>query len=72
MGDGSFEDFTRRVEARLKQGRVEYGDRSYTKDGVALIDEIIEELADVCGWSVILFGRLKKLREKMASLEGKS
>ena len=72
MPGGSFEDFTRRVEDRLEQGRVEYGDRSYSKDGVALIDEIIEELADVCGWSVILFGRLQVLREKIADLEGKS
>ena len=60
------------VAARLEAGRQEYGDRSFERKGEELIDEIIEELADVCGWSYILFDRLQKLREKIAKLEGKS
>ena len=52
------------VAARLEAGRQEYGDRSFERKGEELIDEIIEELADVCGWSYILFDRLQKTTGK--------
>ena len=71
MGNKS-NPFFELVAARLEAGRKEYGDRSFERKGEELIDEIIEELADVCGWSYILFDRLQKLREKIAKLEGKS
>jgi hypothetical protein len=50
------------VRARLDAGRVEYGDRSFSRDPDALLKEIEEELLDVVGWASILFARLQRIR----------
>ena len=60
------EAFFSRVVARLEQGRREYGDRSFYRPAAELLDEIQQELEDVCGWSVILWSRLQHLRDDLA------
>ena len=60
--DSSFQSFVEQVRTRLQKGARQYGDRSFTRPVPELVGEIQEELADVCGWSFILWTRLERLR----------
>lgn len=60
-----FEDFAGLVQARLSAGAKEYGDRSFSRQPLELMDEIQEELLDICGWSFVLFTRLQKVRDAL-------
>jgi hypothetical protein len=66
-----FEDFLEQVRARHAAGRTEYGDRSYSLLPGELAAEIQEELADVCGWSAVLWARLESAREAAARFKGR-
>ncbi|MBN1605500.1 MAG: hypothetical protein JW940_02650 [Polyangiaceae bacterium] len=59
---GKFGFFAAAVRDRLEKGREVYGDASFTAAPDALLDEIAEELQDVCAWSYILWTRLERLR----------
>ena len=61
-----FEAFTAAVAARLEQGAVPYGDRSFQQPPGALAGEIEQELLDVCAWSFILWCRVRELRNAIA------
>ena len=52
--------FTDRVRHRLAAGAVTYGDRSFTRPADELVDEIRQELEDVCGWGLLLWIRLDR------------
>ena len=60
-----FADFAAAVRARLEQGRVTYGDRSFDRPEDELLSEIAEELQDTAAWSFILWTRLQRLKERM-------
>lgn len=60
------EAFFARVQARLEQGERDYGNKSFTRPAGELLDEIQQELEDVCGWSTILWSRLQRLRDELA------
>ena len=60
------EQFLAVVRKRLEAGAQEYGDASHRRPVGDLLDEIQQELADVCGWSAILWGRLEHLRKLTA------
>ena len=66
---GDFEAFLAEVRSRLERGRVDFEDRSLERPAMELITEIQEELADVCGWSAILWCRLERIREAAARVE---
>jgi hypothetical protein len=66
-----FEDFLEQVRARHEAGRAEYGDRSYALQPAQLAEEIQEELADVCGWSAVLWARLEAAKEAAARFKGR-
>ena len=51
---------------RLRQGQREYGDRSFSRAPAELVDEIRQELLDVCAWSYILAVRLDLLQARTA------
>lgn len=53
------------VSEKMERGAVAYGDRSYSRDPDALIREIEDELADVCGWAAVLYVRLERAREAL-------
>ena len=61
-----FERFIARLRDRLEAGEAAYGDASFQRDPVALLDEVAEELLDVCGWSFVLLSRLDLLRTRLA------
>lgn len=63
-----FEPFLNQVRARLEFGEKAYGS-SGERTSSELISEIQQELADICGWSAVLWARLEKLRAKTSELE---
>lgn len=60
-----FPEFVKRLEQRMEQGFKEYGDKSFDRSPKELLEEIEEELLDICGWSVVLYKRIKDLQKKM-------
>ena len=54
------------VAAKLHLGAIEYGDKSFDMEAQDLIAEIQDELADVCGWSAVLWTKLEKLKKALA------
>lgn len=59
--------FCDRLRKRMVEGAVTYGDASFHRPEGELVDEIQQELEDVCGWSLILWIRLERLRKRVAS-----
>ena len=57
--------FFQKFEEKMDRGRLEYGDNSFKRETGPLLTEIQEELIDVCGWSIILWTRLEKLKESL-------
>lgn len=60
--DADLDRFVQRLRARLVAGAVTYGDASFTRPAAELVDEVQQELEDVCGWSLLLWLRLERLR----------
>jgi hypothetical protein len=60
-----FIKFLTQIEQKMDRGRLEYGDSSFQKDTIPLLKDIQEELVDICGWSIILWTRLEKLKEAL-------
>ena len=66
------EDFPRFVEEirkRLWVGADSYGDGSFSKDPVELLNEIENELLDVAGWGFITFCRIRELKKKLEAVK---
>ncbi len=64
--DADLARFVARLRDRLSEGATTYGDTSFTRPAIELVDEIQQELEDVCGWGLILWIRLERLRECVA------
>jgi hypothetical protein len=54
-------EFQRILDARLDQGRRQYGDGSFSKDPLELVKEMQQETLDIAGWGFILWRRLKEM-----------
>jgi hypothetical protein len=63
-----FPIFMEEVLSRAIEGAKTYGDHSYDRPKAELIDEIMQECADVCGWSFILWARLFHMKHKLSEL----
>ena len=61
--------FTETLTKRLEAGEREYGDASFDSSAISNIDEIEEELLDVCGWAYIMWTKLQTMRPKLEALE---
>jgi hypothetical protein len=57
--------FWLQLRARLEAGARSYGEASYRREPAELVDEIEQELLDVCGWAFILWCRLRRLAPLM-------
>jgi hypothetical protein len=64
-----FEKFVALLEKKLDVGAQQYGDASFSKHGVKIIDDVMEELMDVCGWSFVLYVKVNRLKERLANWE---
>lgn len=67
--DTHLDRFVARLRARLVTGATTYGDASFTRPAAELVDEVQQELEDVCGWSLLLWIRLDRLRGRVAAAE---
>jgi hypothetical protein len=66
--DAHIDHFVARLRARLEAGAATYGDASFTRPAAELVDEVQQELEDVCGWSLLLWIRLERLKARVAEL----
>jgi hypothetical protein len=65
--------FVARLRHRLEVGAKTYGTVSFTRPMTGLVDEVMAELEDISGWSVLLWTRLDRLRARVAEFgEGES
>ena len=69
MSMDQFERFQQQVRERMEMGRKESGDRSFDAQGLALVEEVRQELLDVCGWSYILWHKLGRVAGAIKTLE---
>lgn len=63
--------FWQRVTARVKAGEKEYGNLSFSLPPLALVEEVQQEVEDICGWAYILWRRLERAKEVVARIESK-
>ena len=68
--DADLNRFVARLRARLVAGAATYGNTSFDRPAVELVDEIQQELEDVSGWSLLLWIRLERLRTRVTQLGG--
>ncbi len=61
--------FAERLRARLITGAATYGDASFARPAPELVDEVQQELEDVCGWSLLLWIRLERLKQSVAAAD---
>lgn len=60
------ERFFARLNQRLDVGAIEYGNKSIDKDKPVLLEEIQQELEDVCNWSAILWTKIDRMRRRLS------
>ena len=61
--------FMSRVHSRLLAGHREYGDASLDRPAAELLDEMRQELEDVCGWAVVLSAKIERLQRRLEQQE---
>ena len=54
-----------KLQQRLEVGAKEYGNDSFKKSQVKLMEEIQEEILDIAGWSYVLWQKLENLKKKV-------
>jgi hypothetical protein len=59
---GAWPAFALAVRARLDAGARQYGDASFARPAPELVGELEAEALDLCGWSYVLWSRLRALR----------
>ena len=52
------------IEQPVLAGEREYG-TSRKRPSPELVDEIMEELEDVAGWSILLWSKLRRIRDEL-------
>ena len=57
--------YLRNLRSRLEAGATTYGDTSFERPIPQLIQEIQEELADVSGWALVMWGRLEEMKKAL-------
>ena len=66
----SWGHFLALVFRRLEAGQAAYQDRSFTRPAGELVGEIEAELLDLCGWSFVLWCRLRKIKQALGEEHG--
>jgi hypothetical protein len=67
--DGGLDRFVARLRARLIAGAAVYRDASFQRPAPELVDEVQQELEDMCSWSFVLRFRLDQLRVRTGAAE---
>jgi len=63
-----FFEFTSALNEKMEKGFKEYGDSSFSRPPIELINELQEEAIDLAGWGMILWCRLEDLKPKCEEL----
>lgn len=58
-----FFKFVEALDKKMQAGYETYGDESFDLLAGDLVEEIQQELLDVCGWSLVLWGRLERMKK---------
>ena len=61
----TFHTYTTRTLRRLREGQDLYKDRAFSADPISLLNEIQEEILDICGWGYVLYKRLDKVQRML-------
>lgn len=69
--EDKFIPFVEKLNAKMKQGFKDYGDKSFSRPPIELVEEIEEELLDICGWSMIMWCKLEDIKVKTKELNEK-
>ena len=62
--------FAVRVRQRLEAGRAAYGDTSFSRDPVELLNELQQEALDLAGWGFVLFRRIEAAQLALQHVPG--
>lgn len=57
--------FAEALLARMENGKREYGDRSFERDPISLLEEAQEELLDALAWPFIGWVRLEEIKVRL-------
>jgi len=60
-----FKKFVKLLDAKMKKGFLQYGDKSFDREPEDLIGELQQEVIDISGWGMILFHRLEEMKLKL-------
>jgi hypothetical protein len=63
-------EFSERLKAKLAKGYEEHSDWSFGIMPEVLLEEIVEEVLDICGWSLVLYSRLRAIEPVIDDLRG--
>lgn len=63
--DAAPDRFVARLRRRLVAGAATYGDMSFHCPPADFVDEVMQELEDVAGWSLLLWIRPDRLRDQV-------
>jgi len=64
-----FLEFVNLLNEKMEKGFQEYGDKSFDRDPVELINELEQEVIDISGWGMILYSRLEDMKKKAEELK---
>lgn len=63
-----YPDYEKALMEKMCKGHKTYGDKSFSMPMLQIIKEIEDELLDVNGWSIVLYGRLQELKKTVTKL----
>lgn len=69
MLPSDYQQFLSDLAAKLDRGAKEYGEVSFSRDPLELIEELKAECLDLAGWGYILWHRLEKMKETIMKLK---
>lgn len=62
----SREGFMRALDERLGEGARAYGDKSYERSEIELLEELQLECLDLAGWGYVLWEKIERSKERLA------
>lgn len=63
-----FSKFIKALDKKMEKGFHEYGDKTFSRNILELLNEIQDELLDTCGWSNALWVKIEKLKEYLKKM----
>ena len=57
--------FMMALDDRIEQGALAYGDKSFERPPVELLEELQLEALDLAGWGYVLWERIERMKAKL-------